>query len=91
VRSASVTLLTPLINFPSCLSQRSEPVPIEAFVPELAVKTLDEGDLCRLVRLDKAELHSLLLGPEEHRLAGKFWQVVTNNDWRQVSLTGQLI
>ena len=60
-----VVVLAPLLDFPSCFVQRSEPVLIQAFVAELAVQTFHEGVLRRLAWLDKTKLGLPFFGPEE--------------------------
>ncbi len=74
-----VVMLSPFINFISCLINCSEPVLVKAFVSELAVQAFNECILCRFAGLNKVQLYLALFTPEEHGLAGKLRAVITDN------------
>lgn len=74
-----VVVMSPLINLYSRFVYRSEPVPVEALVPEFAIEAFHKGILSGFARLDESEFHARFLTPEEHRFAGKFGAVVTDH------------
>jgi len=77
-------VVTPLINYVSGFVQRSEPVGVQAFFIEVAIKPFYECILRRLVWLDKAELNTGFLRPKKHRLAGGFGSVVADIRFRSL-------
>lgn len=84
-----VVVISPLADLPSGVSQKSEPMEVQALMPELAIEILHEGVLLRVlllhgntcfvcvrVGLDEPKLHAGPLGPVEHGLAGALGPVV---------------
>ena len=78
-----VVVRTPMLDRRLSILEAGKPVQIEAVLSELAVEALDKRVLSRLSWLDEVQLHPLVLGPEEHRLAGELRTVVANDSFRQ--------
>ena len=64
----------------------SEPVQVQATIPESTVETLNNRVLGWFSRLNKVQLHAGLLAPEKHGLTGHFRPIVQNNRSRQSTL-----
>ncbi len=72
MRAALIIILTPFTNgFPG-MTDVTEPVFIQAFIPKATVKTLYKSVLRWLIWLDKPQLHTMLKDPLSERAAGKF-------------------
>ena len=76
MRSVLVVIPSPGRNADSGFGQRTEPVLVEAFIPELAVDRLDEGILRGLARLNQLQFDVALIGPLIERLAGELGTLV---------------
>ena len=76
VRSDLVVVAAPLGEDVAGLSQRREPVLVEALVPELAVEALDVAVLHGSARLDQQVLDAVLLRPCDEGPAGELRTVV---------------
>lgn len=76
MRAVGVVVALPVFDFFPSMAQGSEPVQVQALIPELAVEALDEGILHRFAWFDEAPPHTSFLRPFEHRLAGAFWPVI---------------
>lgn len=62
-------------GFPG-MTDVTEPVFIQAFIAKASVKTLNKSVLCRLARLDKPQLHAMLISPLVKSSAGKLRSLV---------------
>ena len=91
MRPDFVVIAPPLLDFASCLIQRSEPLHIQAFVPKLAVETFNIAILHGLARLDEVVPNPMLLHPIQQRFAGEFWSIVRSNRLGIASKVGGLI
>jgi hypothetical protein len=83
-------MVPPLINSVSGFVKGSEPVLIQAFVPEFAIEALDKRILGGLTWLDKPKLYPSISGPEVHGFAGEFTAVVHGDHSRQPPCGSQL-
>ena len=59
---------------------------IQVLFAELAIEALNKCILRGLAWLDKAELYTAFLRPEEHRLTDEFGSVVADNRFRSLPL-----
>src|SRR6267143_3499451 len=82
VRPYRVVIHPPGFDDPPRLLQAHEPVLVQAFVPELPVKTFDERVLHRFPRLDEVQRHAMRIRPLVHRLADELRPVVHLNRFR---------
>jgi len=76
VRSNFVVVLPPDSDGVPSLWQRLEPMLVQAFVPELAVETLDVAVLHGATRLNQDMTYSMSLRPDHECAAGEFGAIV---------------
>jgi len=91
MRPDFVVVSSPAFNGPSCIVEVTEPVKVQALVPEFAVEAFYEGILGRLPGLNEVQPNTGILRPEEHGLAGERWAVVTDDRTRQTMVLGQIV
>ena len=66
VGALGVVVMAPSLDFLAGMTPRTEPMQVQALVPELAVQALDEGVLDWLAWLDEAQPDTGALRPVEH-------------------------
>src|SRR6056297_1290328 len=76
-------MLPPCVDLVASMLHRSEPMLVETGLPEPTVEALDKRILSGLSRLDEVQLHTVISGPEEHRLTGQLGAVVADDGSRQ--------
>lgn len=91
MRSVFVVIPPPGRDADSRFGQRTEPVLIEAFVPELTVERLDEGILRGLTRLNQLQLDVALIGPLIECLAGELGPLVGADRFRVAAKPRHLV
>ena len=79
VRADSVVVLPPGFDEMTSVVQCHEPVLVEAFVPELAVKTFGITVFGGFARGDVMPLNAVILRPLQYGTAGKLRTVVTDD------------
>ena len=84
-----VVMHSPVVNDLSRFIQIPEPMLVQATVPELAVETFHKGILCRLAWLNKVQLRTCLLAPEEHGLRRHLRAVITDDGLGQTTILAQ--
>lgn len=72
VRSSGIVVFAPGIDGVPSFMDRIKPVVIQAFVSELAIKTLNKGILNRFSGVDKMKMDLMRVGPLIQLLARKF-------------------
>src|SRR5271155_2197371 len=77
VRPTLVVLPAPSLYDLLGFRQRREPMGIQAFCSESSVERLHEGIVRGLPWTRKGDAHSVLIGPQVHRLTGELAPVVT--------------
>ena len=77
--------MSPFVDGFFCIFKRSEPVKVEAVVPEFSIEGFYKGILCQFPRLSKLQLDRLVSASEEHRFARQFGPDITNNCLRAPS------
>ena len=76
VRALCVVAVPPVPdNLPS-VGETATPVPIQAFVTELAVEALPVTVLHGLARLDAIQGHAVFIGPDIQQVPSELWAVV---------------
>lgn len=80
MRPFRIVFLPPGRNDFTSMPHRNKPMFIQAFIPKLAVETLDVGILLRLTRFNEVQLQSVCIGPGIEHLAGELGAVVDGND-----------
>tara|TARA_R110000796_G_scaffold194990_6_gene311385 strand:+ start:166 stop:450 length:285 start_codon:yes stop_codon:yes gene_type:complete len=83
-------MFPPGVDFHSGLVHRSEPGPIQTFIPEFTIQALHERVLGRFAGLNEAQTYTRFLAPEKHRLAGEFSAVITDDFPRLASVFAKL-
>jgi hypothetical protein len=91
VRPDLVVVLPPDGDRLPGLGQRLEPMLVQAFVPELAVETLDVAVLHGATRLNQNVTYSMGLRPGHECVAGEFGPVVGSHRVRMPAKLGRLI
>ena len=91
MRSVFVVIPPPGRDADSRFGQRTEPVLIEAFVPELTVERLDEGILRGLTKLNQLQLDVALIGPLIECLAGELGPLVGADRFRVAAKPRHLV
>ena len=76
MRSLIVVFMASSFNHLSCVAHRDEPMSIQAFIPEFAIKAFDVRILSGLAGLDEASLQFLAISPFIQCLAGKLKVIV---------------
>lgn len=82
-----VVMVTPGRQLATRLFERRQPLHIEEFVPQPAVKAFDKPILHRPAGTDEDQLYAVLDGPGFQHAASKLAAVVTGNALRRCSLT----
>ena len=77
-----VVAVTPVLDHLTYLAHAVEDVPIENFSAHGAVEALDQSVLCRLTRLDEAQLDQVVLSPLSERMADELRTVVQSQTLR---------
>ncbi len=78
----------PAFNDPFRLGQNGEPVQVQAFFTKPAIETFDIGVLSRLARIDKVELHAVIIGPAIERTTSEFRPVINGQNIWIVAFAG---
>jgi hypothetical protein len=91
VRSDLVVINALLLDGPTGILKRFEPVEVEALVPEPPAEALDVGVLVRLSRTDETQFDASLLGPAQENPAGELRALVEDDGPRQAVSLGQLV
>src|SRR6202012_4824613 len=76
VRPLRVIVEAPLFNDNPRLPQAAKDFPVQTFVPQLVVETLDVSVLPRRARRDVDRLDVLILQPVLDRVSDELWTVV---------------
>jgi len=76
VGSEAVVLLPPSLDFVLGVSQRQEPVGVQAPVPEAAIKRLDEGVVRRFAGPGEVRCHLAIIRPPVQRLGDELPAIV---------------
>jgi hypothetical protein len=71
-----VVVAAPVFQFFPSIGEMEKDFPIQTFVPQPAVETLDVAVLNWVSGPDEVELHTSIVGPGVHSLAGEFAAVV---------------
>ena len=79
-------MLPPGLDDRAGLTKISEPVLIQAAVPEPGVEAFQKSVLNRLAWLNELQLHVRLLAEKEHGLARHLRAIVENDAFRQPAL-----
>ena len=74
-----VAVVAPVVHDAPDVGEASEPVLVQAAVPELAVESLHESVPGRFSGLDEVQRRAGPLAPKAHRLAGQFGAVVADD------------
>lgn len=82
--SVLVLILPPTFNHFPCKNNIAEPVIFQAYLSKSSVKTLNKSVLSRIARLDKTQLHTVLIGLLIQSSAGGF-QPLIGSDRRQIA------
>jgi len=91
MRPRGVVVAAPCFDPLAGVPDRSEPVLIEAFVPEPTVERLDEGVLHRLAGFNEPQGHTGPFGPFEHGTRGPLGAVVEDDLLWQAEAFAQII
>src|SRR5689334_3231660 len=86
VGALGIVRLPPLFNHHGGFVARPEPFAIEAFISELAVKTLDVAVLPGMPWLNKAGPDPLSLEPTHDRRRGELTAIIRANELRRALL-----
>lgn len=82
MRSHLVVVTPPVSDHVTCLSQRREPVLVQAFVAERAVEAFDVAVLHWAPRFDEKVLDAVLLRPGDKGAAGELGAIVRSHTAR---------
>src|SRR3974390_1864327 len=86
VRPTLVVFPTPSLHDLLRFRQGREPMGIQTFCSKSSVERLHEGIVGRFSRPRKSDPHSILIGPQIHRLTGELAPIVTANELRNSAL-----
>ncbi len=86
VRPTLVVFPAPSLHDLLGLRQRREPMGIQAFCPKRSVERFHESIVRRFSWSGKSHSHSVLIGPQIHRLTGKLAPIVTVKKLRNSAL-----
>ena len=90
VRPYGVVVPTPSLDDDAGFTARSEPLQVQALVPEAPVKRFVGSVLPRLAWVDMGRVHVALVEPFEDRRADKFRTIVRSQMGRRSVRTHQL-
>src|SRR5208282_3409582 len=76
VRAFLIVVAAPVFQFFPSIGEMEKDFPIQTFVPQPAVETLDVAVLNWATGPDEVELHTSIVGPGVHGLAGEFAAIV---------------
>lgn len=81
-----IVILPPLFNEGSRLRKIPEPVLIQTFITDFIVQAFGVAVLLRLAGLDIMPVDFMIIRPDKHSRADKFWPVVGHNHLGLASL-----
>ena len=71
VRALLVIVVSPLVEFASCVGQAEKNLYVQAFIAQPAIETFDVAILGGFPGTNKIQFHARLMRPKVHRLARK--------------------